>query len=80
MITRSTQNHKPAKRIKVKRRFYEELVAENAMLKLETEHHEHNKALLEQTVAYLQAIQTNNTETQKELEARTEELRTDIRG
>lgn len=30
MIVRSTKNHKPAKKIKVKRRAYEEIVADRA--------------------------------------------------
>ena len=78
-LTRSTQNHKPARRIKVKARFYDELVLEVHQLRRRTENHDHNKQLLQQVVDYLRAWETHNTEQQQELDNYVMELSQDIR-
>lgn len=76
---RSQKKHRPAKTIKVKRPFYEQLVTDYQELKERTQNHEHNKALLQQVLSYMRTIETNNTQTQADLDVRIEDLEADIR-
>lgn len=56
-LTRSTQTHKPAKTIKVKRPFYLELVAENKSLHEELREARHYGTLLVDAVRVLESLE-----------------------